>query len=233
MTSLDWMYFARRVFGLITLLLSVIMAGCSSNPLGIDDDHWEMMSSAQKLEAHKVQAEVEKEQQRAATARYQAELEAQTERQKLRESIRKNAQYGDLIQCVLDPVYRYSNKGWLPLQGVSFELVRGESRALTLARVDNNKDQTVYALAGMSGQQVQICQNYSKAYGASTCFGLQATTREMAYGVGRYFEIKKELKGQLRCDLRPVGGQGYTRNPKIKNNPEPSWSKPSRRVPQG
>ena len=233
MISLNWMYFARRLFGLTTLLLSIIMAGCSSNPLGIDDDHWDIMSSAQKLEAHKAQAEVEKEQQRAATARYQAELEAKTERQKLRESIRRNALYGDLIQCVLDPIYTYSSKKWKPLKGVSFELVRGESQALTLERVDINSDETVYALADISGQQVQICQNYSEAYGVSTCFGLHATTREMAYGVSRYFELKKELKGQLRCDLKPVGDQGYTRSPRIKNKPDPSWSKPSRRVPQG
>lgn len=200
------------------LISAIFISGCSSNPLGIDDDTWQTMTPSEHLDAHKAQAQLDEAAYHAATEQRKAELAAQAEQQRIREEIRQNARYGDLVQCVLNPVSYFKGKSWLALQPLGFELVRGDTATVELKSA-KGMSLSLYATLDQSGQNLSVCRYASSGYGSSSgykdysnCAVLASTAKRLAKGVSQHIELKEWLRAKLHCDLKPTYGMPAYRN---------------------
>lgn len=190
----------RQRLRLMVLSLTLTLGGCSMHPLSIPDEEWEQMTQKQRMEAYHEQAALDKAEQ-AARVR-EAELRAEEERHKreLLELRRQQARPGDLVQCVIEPLAYKQGKKWEPLQGVAFELVRGESQRLTLQDIDGYS-QTAWAVFSTSGQTVALCKYESDTDDLDDCARLNATSRELARGTQRKLAYSPYFRGHMRCEL--------------------------------
>jgi outer membrane murein-binding lipoprotein Lpp len=197
----------RRLTLCSTLISTLLLSGCSFHPLGIPDKEWEMMSQEQRMAAYSKQAEVDKAEQ-AARMR-EAELEAEREREVRREleARRANAQPGDLLQCVFEPLeMRRYNDEWQPMQGFAVELVRGESAEIDL---NNAKGYSYSAWVNFSqsGQTLSLCAYRPRGDDTSDCANVLMTHREVFQGVRQKLGYNDKFRGHVRCDpvMRPRG----------------------------
>ncbi|WP_428622838.1 hypothetical protein, partial [Sedimenticola sp.] len=90
----------------------LLLSGCTiSNPLRIPDEQWSQMTQEQKLKAYEQQAELDKARIEAKALERQAQIDADARKQEALMQMRQNARYGDLVQCVLEPLeVRYHRK---------------------------------------------------------------------------------------------------------------------------
>lgn len=186
---------------LIAVTLAALLSGCSMHPLGISDDEWAQMSQDQRMQAYHEQATLDKAEQ-AARLR-EAELRAEEERhqREILELRRQQARPGDLVQCVIEPLARKQGKGWKPVQGVAFELVRGESQRVMLQDIEGRSQRSAWAVFSPSGQTIALCGYESDTDDLNDCARLNVTSRELARGTHQRLERNRHFEGEIRCDL--------------------------------
>lgn len=190
------------------LLVGVSLSGCmQSNPMGFSDEEWARLSPQQQYDARLRQSEIDAEKRRER-AREKALKEENERQRKAMVALRyQNAQYGDIVQCVMqNGVVDYSS-GWQNAQPVAFSLVRGEEKQLKSWSKDKRSTVTLYADMSEDGLNVNLCRfkatsDYQKG---RYCATLSATTRQYGDGVSQSFDIRKYMRGTLYCSLKPVG----------------------------
>lgn len=179
------------------------LSGCSMHPLGINDDEWAVMSREEQLRAYEKQAELDKVRAEAQAIERAAQAEAEARKYEAMAQLRENAQYGDIVQCVLDPVQMKFRSDWKPAQPQAFDLVRGEQLTLRIQdRKDRYSSEARVAFAA-SGLEVELCRNNAYRYGGD-CVRVLGTSRDFRRGMSKTFEIDRFMKGTLRCDLKPI-----------------------------
>lgn len=179
------------------------LSGCSMHPLGINDDEWAVMSREEQLRAYEKQAELDKVRAEAQAIERAAQAEAEARKYEAMARLRENAQYGDIVQCVLDPVQMKFSSDWKPAQPQAFDLVRGEQLTLRIQdRKDRYSSEARVAFAA-SGLEVELCRNNAYRYGGD-CVRVLGTSRDFRRGMSKTFEIDRFMKGTLRCDLKPI-----------------------------
>lgn len=167
------------------------------------------MTHEQRIAAYNSQAEIDKEAQRARAQ--EAALKAEQER-RIREEIelrRREAHYGDLVQCAISPLsIHQSGDKWQVSQGVAAELVRGEAREVQA--VTDNYIHSLWMAFDDAGQTLALCKYEPKrnAYGFDFSYGqcaiLHTTTKSLHRGLSKALSDNANFKGYARCDLAPT-----------------------------
>lgn len=174
-------------------LVVTVAAGCSVNPLGMSDAEWELLTPTQQLEARMVQeardeaARVRRAEQAAQEAAEQARIE----------ELRRNAPFGDVVQCTLTDAEGYFAKGkWYPAQPVSIEMHRSESdRSVSLPR-QSRPSMTTDLHMSFDGLTVKACRWYDR-----DCDVLVGTEAQFRRGISRRIHVSKAVKGTLFCSF--------------------------------
>jgi len=186
----------------------------ASNPMGFSDEEWAALSPEQKYEARLKQSEVDEE-KRKQRAREKA-LEEENKRQhKEMIALRyQNANYGDIVQCVMKRGVIDYPSGWSDAEPLGFTLVRGEDKELTSWSADKKSSVPLFATFNEDGMSINLCRfEPSSSYRQRKyCGTLTATTRQLEKGTTQSFNIEKYMRGHLYCSLKPNGKHPRGRN---------------------
>lgn len=194
---------SRAVFWV--LVAGLVAAGCKQIPLNISEAEWKKMTPAQKLEARKKQAEIDRalmEQIR----REQAAAEA-AERKRVAQ-IYASGKYGSVLECSLSGGVADFKPGWRKYNAVGFEIVRDEKKKLPLTSADG-RTLTVHAqLQGSNTLKICTDELYLDSFRSGECGSFSAVSRDLEYGVTQRLSIKEIFNGaELRCAYRPTEQQ--------------------------
>ncbi|WP_031385432.1 hypothetical protein [Desulfonatronum thiodismutans] len=202
-TSLCRWAFQLSVF----LLFSVVIACGPRHPLGIPDDQWQVMTLEEQNMARVRQAEMDQAaaEERAAQARLRA-AEAEARKAEL-EAMRRNAAFGDRVQCVLDQAQARVHRDWHPVETVGLDLVRGFEESFTMEVTSGRLSRMpVEGYARFDGQSVTLCRFPDEdVFRQDHCARLVGTRRELQQGLHGFISAPEFLRGRLRCDLPPSG----------------------------
>lgn len=188
---------------LLLVVGALWLTGCSLHPLGIDDDEWAVMTREEQLRAYEKQAELDKVRVEAQARERAAQAEAEARKYEAMAYMRQNAHYGDIVQCVLDPVDMRFSSDWKPAKPQAFDLVRGEQLLLQMQDWKERYSWEASASFAESGLAVELCRNSAYRYG-DDCTRVLGTSRDFHRGIRKTFEIDQYMKGTLRCDLKPI-----------------------------
>ncbi|MBS7326601.1 MAG: hypothetical protein KIG85_08340 [Thiopseudomonas sp.] len=178
-------------------LLSVLLSGCSFYPLGIPKDQWLLMSPQQQHEARMEQARQD-EAARVRREQYQQAQLAQQQQQEEQRALRlRQAQAGDVMQCVLEDVQVNQGKNkWRNANSVAIELLQGEQRELQLERTDRRHQRQRLQIR-FNQLSIELCSGQG-----ADCRVLVATGREWQRGK-RHAVNTARMRGQLTCQYPP------------------------------
>lgn len=183
------MAWAPRWIGL--LLISLLLQGCTSHPLGISDDEWQQLTPELQLQARIKQSELD---EAARLRRQQQQAARAAEEQRLVE-LRSNAPYGDVVQCTFRQTQaRYANGEWHPAQPTSFAIHRTEDdRRINLPR-QSRPSMSTDVHVGFDGLNVKVCKWYDR-----DCATLAGTERTFRRGYTQAIAVNGLMEGQLFC----------------------------------
>jgi hypothetical protein len=191
--------------------LLAITACAARYPLGIPEEQWKAMSTEQRLQAQEKQAAIDRERarQHAAEARAREaeararEAELATKRAALDQS-RRDARYGERVQCVLNDAYVAVSGKWLDIEPIGLDLVRGQAVPFDIIeRRERNPYRDTSNVAFFDGQTVSICPGSDTAGPNAACLRVVRNTADYQRGMVQHVESARFLKGRLRCDLPP------------------------------
>lgn len=192
------------------LLLAFVLACGPRHPLGIPDDQWQMMTLEEQNIARVRQAELDRAaaEERAARARLRA-AEAEARKAEL-EAMRRNAPYGDRVQCVFEGGQAYLNRNWHPVSTLGLDLVRGYEEEFTMDVASGRYSRMpILGYALYDGQTITLCRlPLEDTYRPEDCLRLVGTRRELQQGLDSFVSAPDFLRGRLRCDLPPSGEMG-------------------------
>ena len=192
---------------ILSALLVLLFACGPRNPLGIPDEQWAVMTPEQQLQARNQQAELDlaMAQKRAEEARQKA-AEAEARKAEL-EAMRRNAPYGDRVQCVLEGGQAYLNRNWHPVSAFGLDLVRGYEEEFTMEVASGRYSRMpILGYALYDGQTITLCRlPREDTYRHEDCLRLVGTRRELQQGLDNFVSASEFLRGRLRCDLPPSG----------------------------
>lgn len=179
------------------LLVTLAMNGCTTYPLGIPEDQWLRMTSAQQHEARLEQARQDEAARQRYELRQQQLLAAQQRERDQREQRLRQAVPGDVVQCTLDQVMiNLGKKKWRAANPLAVELLQGESLELVFERSDKTH-QRRSATISFDRISVRLCNEHR-----ADCAHLVATGRELQHG--REVAVNtKSLRARLKCQYPP------------------------------
>lgn len=185
------------------------LAACGPRyPLGIDEALWQTMSAEDRIRAHEQQALLDRAaaERRAAEARAR-EAEAQ-HRQAVLAQARRDARYGERVQCVLaDAEARLGGK-WRRVEPVALDLVQGVPLPFDLTEPSGRIRYRSPVHAKFDGQTVILCRGEvgRERSDDRDCARMLGTQADYRRGMEAYINAPNFLRGHLRCDLVPVAG---------------------------
>ncbi|HKJ76121.1 MAG TPA: hypothetical protein VKA64_02870, partial [Gammaproteobacteria bacterium] len=167
---------------------------------------WTAMTPEQRTRAYEKQAELD----RAAQARRAQEAEARREAERRRreaiEERRRNAGYGDILQCVLKKARVRFWDDWERIEPVAFSVVRGQVMPVALREEGDGVRRSGKAWVGFdrNGQVLAVCRNKFEPDELRGCARVVGTFEMFRQGVQERIEARDFLKGTLRCDFAPT-----------------------------
>lgn len=179
----------------LTLASVFLLTACANNyPLGMSEDEWNRLTPAQQLDARQQQATIDQaeRERRAQAARLAAEEERR--QQELYQERLRNAQPGEIVQCVIENAEGYFGSEWRAAEPTGFMVLRGFSEQVTLAQQDR-PSRRVTAEARFDGAKVELCRP-----NRNECAVLPATQNQLQRGVQRTIALDRVVRGELYCD---------------------------------
>lgn len=180
---------------LLLILCSLLIASCSTHPLGISDETWKNMTPEQQAQAYQKQADI--------TAKQQAqELAYQQQQQQEIANIKANPAYGQYIQCVIRKgKYQAFINDWNDIQAFSFNAIQGKTTTANLTYYQNNnkffnENQELYI--SLEGTQIKICKDQNAF--SNDCSVITATMPQYRRGA-RVKITSGIIEGTARCDM--------------------------------
>ncbi|WP_052063732.1 hypothetical protein [Nitrincola sp. A-D6] len=192
----------------LVLLLGGLSACAAHYPLGIPEEQWVLLTPQQQLDARSQQVALNQ----ASQARREAEARArEAEAIKAAAELdqrRRDAGYGERVQCILESAEGYIRGRWEPVRPLAMDLVSGYPVEITLSDTRNRYQQDLYA--GFDGQVVRLCRSPRALQWSanSECIEMAATRQQLQRGVSRHLEQEHFLRGSLYCDLVPQAPSG-------------------------
>ncbi|PTD97309.1 hypothetical protein [Pseudothauera lacus] len=192
---------------MIRLLLSaasaLLLAACTTYPLGIPEREWVAMDAEQRLAARLQQAELDRAlaQRRAAEAQAREASAAQQAAELA--ARRAEAAPGERIQCVLREVQARLQRRWRPAMDVALDLVDGHAQSFIIEEGGERRGRyRSTAHARVDGQTLWLCRNPPGVQpSARECASVVATFEEYRRGVVQSVEAPDVLRARVRCDL--------------------------------
>jgi len=190
------------------VILSALLAACTASyPLNLSQEEWSRLSPEQQLEARTRQAEIDAVSRRAREvqhaeeeARRKAEEHAYQERIKQRY---RQAEYGDIVQCILEQGVMDFKPGWHDIEPVGFMLVRGEQRQINAHASGTSKQISLWVKFDEDAMTISVCRNPPRqdTYKTKECRSIAATTRQFRKGIKKSFQ-HNDMRATLYCNLR-------------------------------
>lgn len=201
----------QLVSAMVMLTALFLISGCgASYPLDIPKEEWKEMSVENRIEARQKAAELERarEERRAAEAAAR-EAEALKSAEELSKA-RREADYGQRVQCVLRNAEGYLGGDWRSVEPIAIDLVTGLEIKVELTEAsDDGLHYSREGYASFNGQTVQICDRAADSRSVrSRCARLLGTFQEFRHGLSDAIQHDRFLRGHLRCDLVPPTGAG-------------------------
>ena len=191
------------------VLLVIGVTACGTRyPLDIPEEQWVLMSPQQQLDARTQQAALDKAAHERGVAEARArEAEALKEAAEL-DQRRRNAEYGERVQCILDPAEVYVRGRWETARPVALDLVSGFADEIETVDSRGRYAQSFYA--SFDGQVVRMCRsvNAIQRRSAGECAEMIATRQQYERGITRQIEQDRLIRGDLYCDLVPQAPRG-------------------------
>jgi predicted small lipoprotein YifL len=199
----------QRKFFIPLLFLMLGLLSCGTKyPLDIPEEKWASMTRQEQLRAREKQAELElaREKRRAAEAKAR-EAEA-IKWLKDKEASRKQARYGERIQCVLTKAEAYIWGEWRRIEPVALDIVKGMVLEFELSEAnDNGLNFQQKAYAGFDGQTLSLCPEKDQVQrNDPSCARVLGTFEQYAKGIKSKIGVQDFLRGRIRCDLAPGKG---------------------------
>jgi len=196
-----------RVIRIVLVFFALVFLGCGPKyPLDIPEEEWRDMSAKERLQARKKQTELDKakEERRKAEANAR-EAEAIKWLQDL-EASRKDAEYGERLQCVLSPIQAYLGGSWRKIKPLALDVVQGMVLEKEIKEVSDGfvrRKEKIYA--GFDGQTLTLCERKEdvQKQASEDCVHILGTFQEYSKGVQKDFKSHRFLRGRIRCDLAP------------------------------
>jgi hypothetical protein len=160
------------------------------------------MSVEQRVAAQVRQAELDRAEAQAREAEARARIARETARLAELDRLRREARYGERVQCVLDQAEVHLGGKWYGVEPVALDLVKAVRVPFEVVeRKLRNPYRTSGNEAFFDGQIVTLCPDVA-AFGApDACLRLVGTTSDYRVGLSRVVESHRFLRGQLRCKL--------------------------------
>ncbi|RFA30809.1 hypothetical protein CAI21_04710 [Alkalilimnicola ehrlichii] len=177
-------------------LLVLVVAACTTRyPLGMSESEWLSLSPEQQIDAREREERLNLEaaQQRAEQARQRAEAERRE--QEALEQRRREAGFGERIQCVLDGAQVRAGSRWEEAHPLGLDLIVGETADFRILE-RGSATRGGSGQASFDGQLVELCDRAGRH-----CEVIAGTSRDFQRGVRRQLEIDGLLRGELRCEL--------------------------------
>ncbi|CAM3851404.1 hypothetical protein [Rheinheimera salexigens] len=181
----------QKIVILLVALSFIFVTGCASNPLGMSDDEWVLLTPTQQFEARKIQdardeaARVRRAEQKAQEVAEQVQLV----------ELRRTAPLGDVVQCTItNALGHFAKNEWHPAQPISIEMHRSESaRKLSLQRQNHSNLSSILHM-GFDGLNVKVCRWQNR-----DCNVLAATEAQFRHGISTKINVKQAVEGTLFC----------------------------------
>lgn len=197
--------------------LALWLAACAGGPpLGLTEAEWNALDPAQKLAARDRQATLDAEAaaRRAAERRAAEERAAAAEaaRQRRLDALRREARYGDVVQCVIPSGTADFRPGWREIDPVGVALVRSETRSVTLTAHDSGRTMPLWLSFSEDGLMVSICRHAPREQERrrADCQTFAGTAADYRAGLTGRIDLPEILKGRLRCAYAPAPGMPDT-----------------------
>ncbi len=198
-----------RNLTLIGCMALLLLVGCTPRyPLNMTEAEWHALAPEQQLDARERQRQLDLQaaEQRAEAARERA---AEERRQAAAlEQRRRNAAFGERVQCVLDNAELMRNDKWRAANPVALDMVTGETASFRLLRQGSSSG-SVRAEASFDGQTVRVCRS-----GMRDCDVMVGTSRDYQRGMTKRISVRKQFRGDLRCELPHSGSARPERPPR-------------------
>lgn len=119
-------------------LVTLVVAGCASYPMGLNREQWEALSPAQQADFQARQHAINEERARRyaaeQTRRIQAQREAEEQERARVSDAYSHARFGEIVTITIrEGVLAFYGKRH-PYEPVAFDLVRGESKPILFRR---------------------------------------------------------------------------------------------------
>ncbi|MFP4214015.1 MAG: hypothetical protein ACLFRL_07890 [Desulfohalobiaceae bacterium] len=192
---------------LILVCLTFVLLGCGPKyPLDIPEEEWQNMSAEERLQAREKQAELDKAEQERRKAEAEAREAEAIEWLQDQEASRQNAEYGERLQCVLDPAQAYLGGSWRDIEPLALDVVQGMILEKEIKEVRDGyirRRETIYA--GFDGQTLSLCERKQdvQRQASEDCLHLLGTFEEYSQGVNKKLQADSFLRARIRCDLGP------------------------------
>jgi hypothetical protein len=190
-----------------TLILVIVgLSACGPHyPLGIAEEQWLNMNTEQRLQAQEKQAELNKAKAERQAAEARAR-EAEATRQRIElETRRREARYGERVQCVLSKAEVKLGGKWRDIEPVAVDLVQGMELAFNLTEL--GKSYRTQGYAQFDGQSVDLCRDAGgDRRNSNYCASVLGTTADFQRGINQHIDSPNFLRGHLHCDLMPAQG---------------------------
>lgn len=182
------------------LLLLVALAGCGpSRPVGTSEEEWRRPTPAQRLEARRKQAELDRERR----ARWREErLRRERELERLAERYAR-ARPEDFVTCVLEGGEVRFGEDWGRYVPVEFTLLRGEERQIEVERRNGRDRKRIWVVFGERGNRVRLCSVRPERASGNECSNLVASPSAFRHGVRERLRSKKLFRDVLLSCRRP------------------------------
>ncbi|MBE0468105.1 MAG: hypothetical protein IBX55_01180 [Methyloprofundus sp.] len=182
------------IFIWVFLLLS--LSGCASNPMGLSDSEWSLLSTEEKIQARKQQAEIDLAKEIERNERLRIQKEAELREIEIMNARRDSASFGERVQCVLRGVYRDYQIEPTPL-----DMVIGMWDSSDMFYKRNSSVLNAGEVYGFfDGQTVSICSIKDTSLSRSNCSNIVGTTRDYKKGLNQAFSIRN-ISGRAYCTL--------------------------------
>ncbi len=187
---------------LLVVLLMIFLAGCGSRyPLNIPEEQWVLMTPEQQFDARAQQAALDQAAHERRLAEARAREAQALERAAELEQRRRDASYGERVQCIIDPAEAYIRGRWEEVRPVAMDLVTGFQDEITVN--DRRGRSSISLFARFDGQVVSVCRRSMGAHRPQDCAEIVATRNQFQRGVTQRIEQDRLIKGRMYCDLVP------------------------------
>ena len=185
---------------------ALILAACSTHPLGMSKEEWVLLTPEQQMAARMKQADLnrahaERRTEQAAARRQRFAALEVAERRRI-EELYRSTRYGDVLECVVEGGVADFRRGWRSYTPVPFTLARGEIKSVKFSGGDRRgKFWAKYSADGLS---MKLCYGKPKGRGGRFCASINGQSQDFSSGINREVSIKKVFRNaRVVCAHRP------------------------------